>query len=401
MFAAYLIIWASYSFRFSSSVNPEKDARVAAARARIPVEEALQRFAHPPIRSVLRDTAARGYLLKRFPDGSIPFDAFQETLGTVPLRTSGRLILFAQEHRLLPESFLFGFAYAERTSLIRRSYLMGQYSRVGFRSYFLWSFAFKTPLVTLVAILAGVFVAVCVRRDPWRSNLAFVLIPVIVCFGVGVLSHLNIGHRHMLPVYPFLFLLSGGLALQWEKWKGRGRKLVAVLALLAIVVGTQIVLWPPWRPIVIYPHYLAYFNELAGGPRNGYKLLVDSNLDWGQGLKSLRQWLDERGVTEPINLCYFGTADPRYYGIAFVNMPNGYGRFAEVERFVRDRDSNALSITNVRAPGFLAISATTGSGVRLDRTSRRLWKEFLWTNARLVDTVGHSIFIYYIEKPAD
>jgi hypothetical protein len=76
-----------------------------------------------------------------------------------------------------------------------------------------------------------------------------------------------------------------------------------------------------------WPNYIAYFNQLIGGPANGYKHLVDSSLDWGQDLPSLKQWLQKQGLGDPtktpVYLCYFGTASPTYFGIDAERLP-GY-----------------------------------------------------------------------------
>src|SRR5206468_11204129 len=118
----------------------------------------------------------------------------------------------------------------------------------------------------------------------------------------------------------------GGLAVEWGKLRSERKTGIAAGAILGIVISSSVVFAPPWRPTLVYPHYLAYFNELAGGPRNGYKRLVDSNLDWGQDLKGLKRWADEKRLdaTHPLYLSYFGTADPRYYQIPHINLPGGY-----------------------------------------------------------------------------
>jgi hypothetical protein len=156
---------------------------------------------------------------------------------------------------------------------------------------------------------------------------------------------------------------------------------VAALVLGATALSASVVFAPPWRPVRVYPHYLAYFNELGGGPRNGYRSMVDSSLDWGQDLKGLGAWLAERGITEPIDLCYFGMADPRYHGIPHVNLPGCYA-LEPAEPFER-----------AGGAGYLAISATHLQGAYMSPELRARWRELLG-GARLVDTVGHSIFIY-------
>jgi hypothetical protein len=90
------------------------------------------------------------------------------------------------------------------------------------------------------------------------------------------------------------------------------------MALAVLLMGTMI------ESLSIWPNYLAFFNQLVGGPRNGYKYLVDSSLDWGQDLPGLHDWLEKNvpaGSGTPVYLSYFGTADPRFYGIDALLLP--------------------------------------------------------------------------------
>jgi len=319
----------------------------------------------------VRRSAAVEALVRRGSD-TPPQAEIERTMASAPLTAGGAAILAAERLHVLPEAYLYGLAFAEMKSHVRASFLRGRYSARGFRTFFLWSFILKTPLVTLAAIAAAVVLALR-RRDPWSSEVAFLLVPAGLYTVASVVSGINIGHRHLLPVYPFLFVLCGRLARETRRppWA----------LLTAIAVGSSLVFSPPWKPQAVYPHYLAYFNELAGGPRRGYLSMVDSNLDWGQDLKSLRDWLATREIREPINLCYFGMADPRYYGIAHVNLPGGYV-FEPTEPFA-----------SARVPGYLAISATNLQGVYMSSEERDGWRRLL-ASARLVDTGGHSIFVY-------
>ena len=95
-------------------------------------------------------------------------------------------------------------------------------------------------------------------------------------------SPLNLGERHLLPTYPALLILAGA-ASGWFRSEHRRFWSAAVVALLA-VLGAE--------SMAIRPHYLAYFNVLAGGPESGYRHLVDSSLDWGQDLPGLKRWLE-------------------------------------------------------------------------------------------------------------
>ncbi len=202
-------------------------------------------------------------------------------------------------------------------------------------------------------------------RLSWRSA-AFLWLPVVVYLAFTFTRGLQIGHRHLLPIYPFLFVAAGRAA----NLAGRAGVRVVVLALVAwYAVGT----------LAVHPHYLAYFNELAGGPRNGYKRLVDSSLDWGQDLKGLRAWMDARGVAR-IKLSYFGSADPSYYGIDADALP-GYSA------------PHPVRVTREVRPGDLvAVSATNLQGVYLDPEDRPLMERF--RRSTPIDQVGYSILIY-------
>jgi Dolichyl-phosphate-mannose-protein mannosyltransferase len=379
LLASYVTVWAVYGFRYSAARDP---ARAALAEAWIgirPEPGSRREPGHLPIEDTVRQTAA--------------FEQPGQGGDPAPIDLTGRLLLFAQRHHLAPEAYLNGIAVARLTAYPRLAFLRGQYSDTGFRSYFLWTFLLKTPLVTLAAFAAAAWLAIG-RGELWARGVVFLALPVAVYGGVAVLSAVNIGHRHLLPVYPFLYVLSGELGRLWARLGSRRRRAIGVVAAAAILASAAVVFAPPWRPALVYPHYLAYFNELAGGPRNGYRSLVDSNLDWGQDLKDLKRWLEARGVTEPVNLCYFGTADPLYYGISHVNLPGGYAFEPQLE-FVRD-PSGRLGIRGLRTPGYLAISVSNVVGINLPPAMLALWREIL-ARARLVDVVGYSIFVYRLE----
>jgi hypothetical protein len=137
--------------------------------------------------------------------------------------------------------------------------------------------------------------------------------------------------------------------------------------------------WHAASALRIHPHYLAYFNELAGGPANGYRLVVDASLDWGQDLKGLKAWMDRNAVPR-IKLSYFGTADPEYYGIQCDQLP-GYmpPPPPKLHRSVRPGDVVAVSATNLQ-------------GVYLDPEVLPLME--LLRARRPVAMIGYAILVY-------
>lgn len=220
------------------------------------------------------------------------------------------------EHRLLPESFLYGIAYVlAHTS--RAAFLDGEYSLNGWRRYFPYCLLVKTPL-PLFGILAAAAASWWPRRGDRRGpSLVYRATPLWVLLGVywavAIQSRLNIGHRHILPTYPAMFILAGGSAV----WLGRRHPIAKVL-----VFG--LLAWFAIESARSYPHDLAYFNEIVGR-RQGYRHLVDSNLDWGQDLPGLKRWLDEHNRPgagrRAVHLAYFGKGRPESYGIHAVRLP--------------------------------------------------------------------------------
>lgn len=186
----------------------------------------------------------------------------------------------------------------------RSSFILGRHSIEGVWWYFPAAVLLKTPLIALLAALAGA--AIALRKAP-RAAL-WLLAPAALFFAASLNSKVQIGYRHVLPVMPFLAALAGlGLA----RIAGSSPRRAWLAALLAALV--------PVSAAAAHPHYLAYFNQLAGGPANGYKSLVDSNLDWGQALPQLADHLKGRG-NPPIIFSYFGVARPEAYGIAYAPL---------------------------------------------------------------------------------
>ncbi len=272
-------------------------------------------------------------------------------------------VLWAQDAKLLPEAYLHGLSVA-LLKVKRSAFLMGEISADGWFHYFLVTFLLKTPLPLLVLLVLSTVTV----RATWRKSgveAVFLLFPVILHFAVTSGSRLNIGHRHLLPIYPFLFVLVSAL-IPWLRQHKRAVK--AVPAALAA--------WYFAASVSISPHYLAYFNELVGGPGQGYRYLVDSNLDWGQDLKGLKRYMEEHGI-DRVWLSYFGTASPTYHGITYNYLPSYV--------LVPNRDT-------VSTP-FVAISATNLQGVYFQDPD--LFRRF--RTREPVAKIGYSIFIYRLD----
>jgi hypothetical protein len=238
-----------------------------------------------------------------------------ETIDTLTRHEPARIpIVLARDLRLLPEAYLFGLAHVLNRSGRFIGFLNGRYSLKGWWVFFPYCWLVKTPLAVFALLgLAGAaawrYADSCRHRRRRVQRAAYRLTPLFVFlaayWAAAVTSSLNLGERHLLPAYPAAFILAGGAGC----WLGRRH-------LLATSVAAVLLLSLPIEAFRIWPHYLAYFNALAGGPSSGYRHLVDSSLDWGQDLPGLARWLrTARTSSEPVYLSYFGSGDPAHYGI--------------------------------------------------------------------------------------
>ena len=220
------------------------------------------------------------------------------------------------ERHLVPQAWGYGLNYANARSVARSSFLMGEYSDSGFFTYFPLAMLFKTPTAMLVVLLVCAIGggALAVRRvddGAVRWKLVCLIAPPTIYFAVACAANLNIGLRHVLPVYPPMFVAAGVLMARALRSWSPARVLVP-LAIVGLAVET----------LAAFPNYIAFFNAPVGGTRGGLDLLGDSNLDWGQDLPALARWQKEwrrEHPDEPFYLSYFGTVPPATYGIDYIN----------------------------------------------------------------------------------
>lgn len=221
-----------------------------------------------------------------------------------------------REIHLLPEAWLYGLAHVDRFARMRPAFFMGEFRTTGWKEFFPVAFALKTPFPVLILLVLALPALVLRKQaSAARSRLIYRLAPLAILLAIygafALTSHLNIGHRHILPIYPVLYILTGAVV----HWFQRRWLLTAVVALLS---------WHVWSSVAIRPNYLAYFNSLLGGPARAYEHFVDSSLDWGQDLPGLKRWLDRHVRGEKIYLSYFGSGSPAYEGITATRLADGY-----------------------------------------------------------------------------
>ena len=192
-------------------------------------------------------------------------------------------------------------------------FLRGEASRDGFWYFFPVAFLYKTSAA--LHLLAVIALGALLKADypPIRQLAAHPLrVPVLAAafFSAALLtSSLNIGFRYAMPVLPHIcVLIAVGVAYMWRISANRIRALIAVL-----------IAWVILAPLSYYPNFLSYISEYGPGRDRGSEILVDSSLDWGQGLLQLREYMNEHRI-ERIYLSYFGSAWPDGYGIDYVPM---------------------------------------------------------------------------------
>ncbi|HEV7298915.1 MAG TPA: hypothetical protein VGN72_06075 [Tepidisphaeraceae bacterium] len=358
LFATGLVCWATtwavYGFRYS--VAP--DAQVTAGW------DALER------------AARAGRAQAAHPDRPVT----AADLESQPVGTFATLVRWAAGARLLPEAWLYGLQFVQTYAIVRSSFLLGETTLTGHWYYFPLAMAFKTPTAVLAA--AVVIPTILLYRRLRRSNspptvrqrqdrtwaLLCLSAPVVVYSLISMTTSLNLGIRHMLPVYPLLYVAIACGVAQLVQWNWKAINLL-LTGLVVVLVAESALAWP---------NYIPFFNAPSGGARGGMKLLSDSNLDWGQDLKLLAEW-QQRNPNVKLYLCYFGSADPAAYGIRRVELPGGW----QWTEWTGD----------LREPGVIAVSATNLQGTYLPPQFHRFYKS-LAEQQQPLEILGESIYLY-------
>lgn len=252
-------------------------------------------------------------------------------------------ILLTQNKFLKPfAQYLLGaLMVVQRSSSGNTGYFLGMVSASGWHYYFPIVFLIKEPIPSIIFIFFAIFLAIKsfilatiknIQNKIWWDKLInwlnqnflifSLLIFIIFYWASSIISPLNIGYRHLMISLPPIFLLATYEIKKWWWGKNLSPQNILINLLFSfrniknMVLKTLLLfillLWYIIETIIISPHFIAYFNEFVGGPNNGYKYVVDSNLDWGQDLKRLAKFVERNGI-EKIKVDYFGGGSPAYY----------------------------------------------------------------------------------------
>jgi tetratricopeptide (TPR) repeat protein len=280
------------------------------------------------------------------------------------------LLQTVSRFHLLPESYIYGLADVRIMSDFYTSFLLGRIYPHGVWFYFPVAFAIKSSFTFLILLAVTLWALFTRRFTRWREVL-FLTIPPVFYLIIAMSSGMNIGVRHILPMYLFLSVLIGGAAAILIK---RDRRWAyAVVVLLAYQAAST---------VRIYPAYMAYANELWGGPSQTYKLLSDSNADWGQQLKDVKHYLDTHNIKD----CWFiyfaeGPVNANYYGVPCKLLPTMDSMWVHEE---------------LQAPraidGTVLISAGDLSGFEFGPGELNPYEQFKSLKPKAV--IDYSVFVY-------
>lgn len=282
----------------------------------------------------------------------------------------------------LPRDYVLGIDLQKRDFEDYRepSYLHGTFSSKGWWYYYLYALLLKVPLGTwLLMGLAATVARGSTGNVRWRDEFLVLTPPLVILTFVSSQSGFSQHMRYVLPAFPFVFVWISRVAAVLE----RRRWLPAGVLLFALAWSVSSSLWT-------YPHSLSYFNELAGGPRGGPVHLLHSNVDWGQDLLILKQWLDAHSEAQPLKLAYYGDFDPCYAGIQFTAPEELLGEGPSGSRAGVPPGWYAISVNLVRgAP--CGVFAENSSRKCLSPNALAVFQQF-----QPVAMAGYSIYLYHI-----
>jgi hypothetical protein len=289
-------------------------------------------------------------------------------------------------------------------------YLDGELSQKSWWYYYLLTLVYKVPEGTWLLVLTSLVVLGRGRRARagWFDEVTVLAVPAVVLFVMSIFTNINLGLRYVLPIFPYVFISCGRLA-PWAAAITRPKPRYAAKAFIGLSLGASAL-----AVAAIHPHYLAYFNAVSGGPGRGAEHLIDSNLDWGQDLVTLRRWLQEHAPGERVGLAYFGQIHPRIFnerqeGFEWFLPPPFPGSMEMKKDKMPPRYFYAPQDIRLE-PGLYAVSASLLEGLPW-RVYDSPWQGFghwgyysAWFNAfsyfqelTPIAKVGYSIYVYRVD----
>jgi hypothetical protein len=307
--------------------------------------------------------AARGNGLQLNP----PMEA---QLAKVPSPTQARVLREFARFHLLPESYVYGFAHVLFSADDFNSYLFGKSYPHAVWFYFPVAMLVKSSLTFLILLAISVWVIASGRLQKNREVL-FLLIPPLIYLAVSMKGGMNIGIRHILPVYIFIAILIAGSVSVLMKNSRRWKFAVVLLLVFQAISVTR-----------AFPNCIGYANEAFGGPKNVWRYVSDSSADWAQQLHAVKRYTDERHI-QNCWFVYFGTGviDYDYYNIPCKLLPT-----------VESIWLGTLSDATPAIDGPVFISAVNLTGFEFGPPPLNPYEQFKTLKA--ADAIDSSVFVY-------
>lgn len=296
-----------------------------------------------------------------------PLAAFAARL---PSRFETGLVMQIARLHLLPEAYLYGWTKLPIDQMHHPTFLFGRVYPTGVPWYFPSALAVKSSLTLLLLVLVAP-IAMMRKGFTHRREFVFLLVPMTVILGASMTSRLDIGVRHVLPIYPFAAVLAGATACALGSTYRRAG--YAIAALLVFQVASS---------LHAYPNYLPYANEMFGGPGRTYRALSDSNVDWGQQLKQESAYLKAANIRD----CWIAYSQPTPlplgYGIPCKLLPSGLGMWAH----------SPQTVLPTTLSGVLLLGASEASGATWGPGDMNPYEQF--QNGHPKTMIGNSVLVY-------
>jgi len=290
---------------------------------------------------------------------------------------------------LVPEDMLRGIDVQRKDFEVhasREGYLHGEWQQNGWWYFYLYAAAVKVPLGLWGLLLLALFwplLSKSAGRTPW-AELLVLGSPALVLFAFVSFQTSIQNLRYLLPAFPFVVVFLGRVGQVFD-----GVRCWPKLVILALLI------WAVASSLIVHPHALSYFNELAGGPDNGHNHLLGSHVDWGQDLFRLKRWLAKHPEATPLHLAYCNHIDPRILGIDFELPPPGLTGAGPEDPQTGQRLGPL--------PGYFAVSVRLVHGSQTtvpDGNGRYRLMPFrsleYFQQCEPIARVGYSIFLYHI-----
>lgn len=269
---------------------------------------------------------------------------------TMPLASARIMLAIRVLSRVLPTYYLFGlYTLVVHNHFGHPASLLGEYSAFGWWYYFPIAFALKTTIPFLLVSICALGWALWGGILGHEKKLLALLIPIALYMTMSMMSNINIGIRHIAPVFPFLFLLGGGGLDRLLKSNVRGR---AAAVLTVVLLGWMLV-----DAVRAYPDYMSFMSPLTLG-KPGWQLLSDSNVEWGDDVGALARYLHDHGETKvraglsggwatlemyDIQLVDFAPPDVQRPGTRYIAIGAGLLNGSTVPAGLRDANGAVLS----------------------------------------------------------